>query len=574
MTMSSGKSPPPPGADSWGCCQDSAIVFLMTMSIACTTIAISTSQWMSVPNAMDGDIDRSGIGFGMSSRAVFGLDRYCVQVPVRHFSNALHYACFKYTEEITIKQQPTTVPVPTIASAHGRQSPTFVNGTGCDYFDDACTTTEAIRKLGVGAIVFGTLAIVAAQLPRPRLVRFLLALTVLSNAVGVGVWLSFQSKFSKSAESGFSFALFATGLPCSALALVLSVFYARQHRCSKGIASCCHGNASVHVEDSIAGPLCDPIADRPHETDAEVTAPVTSGGPESSSAVGSAKVARPIVMAGLLLTWILLLAALCGGEWTHTGDLGPVGALCLQGSCAATFGLWTYCVYSVLAPLVYEDMARICLSYSELVSLSGRSDELTGNHRFAEQDLEPKRKTCIFIAITTVAIAILATVAVASRRRCVLVALCMATAGGIATMAIWISFQDSVSAGSPQTAEYDTDGWLCVGSWLVGAATVLFLLLDRSHELRTAEENALGADPQHIDAGHGHGATSAGEHETDGGGAVCIPPQQTTAAETWSERSEDCLSTRTTAIQMEDITTQEQHDALRMQPYPSNTVML
>eukprot|EP00041_Stephanoeca_diplocostata_P002563 m.28071 g.28071 ORF g.28071 m.28071 type:complete len:443 (-) comp13526_c1_seq2:46-1374(-) len=342
--------------------------------------------------------------------AQFGLREFCFETNVTLFEGQF-LVCVEYTETIDLYDEITD---------------TWANVTGCERFPGVCDRSRISEGAYAVALLLAVIGAVLSE--KTEFNALFLGLAGCAAMVGMSAWVNFQE--GQEAESGlkigFSLGLAVGGMLISWLGTISAVLDMKY----------------TEPEDRVG---------------------FAQDGISVCGRIGSM---------GIVAAWVLLLLAVTDPAWSQTDDLGIAGGLCdRQGdaSCGdATFGLWKYSIQSP-TPILGGQLATIELEYDEIITVvNGTSAD--GNERFTNYDVKSKR---LLVAITVlISIVLLITADVYSEKLLLASILCLIAAlSALVAMSVWVSFQTALSEDTGSKLKYASGGWMCVGSWLVAAAT-------------------------------------------------------------------------------------------------------
>lgn len=376
--------------------------------------------------------DSLNVNNGLESvtEAYFGLRGYCLKTrsPTLDAAGGGLYSCYNYEDTLF-----TYTP-----SVYGNNSSPYVwhNMTGCDRFPEVCeksTLTQIVMGVSVILVIIG-----ATFSEKLKFFGWMLLLAGIGGIAVMSMWLDWLSSFSGtefSADIGLWFVIigFCLGLI--------------------GFITACCNNRQQH-ETEIPG--------------------ICSDGINTFGRCGSILT---------IICWGMVLVALTMTEWTSVEDLGTVGNLCndtLLSGCSevqASFGLYQYCVKSVLDINGGARRDDVCLAYEDEVFLPGGGELLNGYDRFSAYSLQSAVQLSRILAVFALLFGIFADIF--SEKLLPAGCLCILSVGcNIGVIVVWMGFQSSLGEDTPRSPETSNGLFLMVGSLLVGFTASVFYCVD------------------------------------------------------------------------------------------------
>eukprot|EP00039_Didymoeca_costata_P019839 m.339130 g.339130 ORF g.339130 m.339130 type:complete len:543 (-) comp18680_c0_seq1:141-1769(-) len=427
------------------------VSMLNCVIIAFFVASVATDEW-SFTEALGHDaeeIPEGGFG-GYAGRANFGLDKLCIEVPIANWNNGTFPVCYSYDDNIQTCDEAGTSCVSMKASKRFSK------------YDDGRGKVQIVLWLAIGASFFGSAF-------SERLIVLLISqgLSALFGIITVALWGKLQKETNDSGISndelklGFSAILAIAGIITSVVSLAMGIVDFLHGR---GIR-CCH--------------------DDDNEEHASV-ADIQNDGIKLQTGRLAALLATAV--------WILFLIKATDPEWSETDRLGNAGDFCLPQDMRtpkddilcenrrAEFGLWRFCVEETVdylggraGPNKNPAKPLICLSWNQVVTVTGQSSSQNGNDRFGDASSSTLRQT---VAGTMLGAILLAAAADVYSEKLLPSAIMCISAGvcGIAAMGAWVKFQDNISKYAKEDLRIMGTFALIIVGWMVAlVAGVLYL---------------------------------------------------------------------------------------------------
>lgn len=387
----------------------------------------------------------TGEGLDPVTEATFGLREFCIKTQTAIFVEQ-QFTCFEYDDMLRIKfKNISDVVEQAIAEVVGNDtspicgaklieyeaavdavinssSPAFwYNATGCDRFDGVCEfgTFEIVRVLLMAAII-ACIAGATFSEKIPFYGAMLLVATLLSTAA-VSIYAAWADSLDNNLETTIGLGIIAGAIIFAFIGTLLAGW------------DVCRSEGRASLSDD---------------------------GIDLFGRMGSLLT---------VCTWLFMAISIVMPTWTSVDELGNVGGLCnddcLYADCnniQATFGLISYCVDTAVELTGNAKKEKVCMYYTDEVSIVGSNVTITGFERFDEFGLEGT----VTLTFSAMCIGIISSAfADIFSEKLIPATILSLLAGlaGVTTLIVWLTFQSDLDSAVPGSAE-SSDGVYVLGT--------------------------------------------------------------------------------------------------------------
>lgn len=421
--------------------------FANCLIIALYIGALSTQEWSITDRLGNPNAEENSKKFDSTvTEGTFGLQMYCVKVPIKAWSNDLHPVCHEYSDKVKACTDPLNIS-------------TCVELKGETRFAEFYEESEAVTIVLAMAIAIAVIGSAFSE----RIYVLLLSQTL--NGV-LGMVAVIKWHVAEGAISDVSAGELRPGY--SAILAIVAIV----------VSFVCVIAGAIDALHTKGKHCCRTVDTAPHSA----TVDIQHDGIQLTTGR----------LAALLVTvvWVLFIIKTADPDWSETDNLGNEGSFCIpepQATVAdrelcqnryAKFGLWVYCLEERVAyfggDLPSEPTkSLVCLDWSTSVTVTGQNAE-NGTSRFNSHFRD------IVAATMIISVLVAAVSDVFSEKLALGFILCfLAFITGLVSFAAWISFQEQLGLSLM------FQGALLLLPWLLAAAASFLYLHNYDYWRRT-----------------------------------------------------------------------------------------